>query len=92
MDVDGRTAASLTARTGGRLLPGWQSFTLTTAQQLEGRSVLATNAARAHVRRATIDWDFPADGPLAYMNAGRPLMSFELDKMGISFGLSCQRF
>ncbi len=91
VEVDGRTAASLTASTGGRLLPGWQSFTLTTAQQLEGRSVLATNAARAHARRATIDWDFPADGPLAYMNAGRQLMSFELDEMGISFGLSCRR-
>ena len=89
---DGRRAASLTARTGGRLLPGWQSFTLTTAQRLEGRNVLATNASRAHARRAKIDWDFPADGPLAYMRAGRPLFSVELDQMGISFGLSCRRW
>jgi len=92
VDVDGRRAASLDARVGGRLLPGWQSFSLTTAQRLEGRSVLATNAARAHVRRARIDWDFPADGPLAYMRAGRPLFSVELDRMGISFGLSCRRW
>ena len=74
------------------MLPGWQSFTLTTAQELEGRSVLATNAARGHVRRAKIDWDFPADGPLAYMRSARPLMSIELDKMGISFGISCRRW
>ena len=92
VDVEGRRAASLTARTGVRLLPGWQAFSMTTAQRLEGRSVLATNATRAHIRRATIDWDFPADGPLAYMNAGRRLMSFELDKMAVSFGLSCRRF
>ncbi|HYI36661.1 MAG TPA: acetoacetate decarboxylase family protein [Thermoleophilaceae bacterium] len=92
VDVEGRRAASLTARVGGRLLPGWQSFTLTTAQRLEGRSVLATNAARAHARRARIDWDFPADGPLGYMRAGRPLFSVELDEMGISFGLSCLRW
>ena len=92
VDVEGRRAASLTARVGGRVLPGWQSFTLTTAQSLEGRSVLATNAARAHVRRAKIDWDFPADGPLAYMRAARPLFSVELDRMGISFGLSCRRW
>ena len=90
MDVEGRRAASLTARTGGRLLPGWQSFSLTTAQKLEGRTALATNAARAHLRRAKLDWDFPADGPLAYMRAGRPLFSVELDQMGISFGLSVQ--
>ncbi len=51
VDVEGRRAASLDARVGGRLLPGWQSFSLTTAQKLEGRSVLATNAARAHARR-----------------------------------------
>ena len=37
VDVEGRRAASLTAGTGGRLLPGWQSFSLTTAQKLEGR-------------------------------------------------------
>lgn len=90
--VDERQVAALTARSGGRLLPGWQSFTLTTAQKLDGRSVMATNATRAHVRRARIDWDFAADGPLAYMNAGRPLLSVELDEMGISFGLSCRRF
>ena len=64
------------------MLPGWQSFTLTTAQELEGRSVIATNAARGHLRRAKLDWDFPADGPLAYMNAGRPLLSVELDRRG----------
>jgi len=92
VDVDGQRAASLTASVGKRVLPGWQSFTLTTAQRLEGRNVLATNAARGHVRRARIDWDFATDGPLAYMNAGRPLMSIELDKMGISFGLSCRRW
>ncbi len=89
--VQGRQAAALSARAGRRLLPGWQSFTLTTAQRLDGRSVLATNAARAHARRARIDWDFAADGPLAYMRAARPLMSVELDQMGISFGLSCRR-
>ena len=91
VEVEGRTAASLEAWTGGRVLPGWQSFTLTTAQRLEGRTVLATNAARAHARRATIGWDFPADGPLAYMADGRALFSVELDQMGISFGLSCRR-
>jgi acetoacetate decarboxylase len=91
VDVDGRRAASLTASVGRRLLPGWQSFTLTTAQKLEGRTALATNAARVHARRARIQWDFPADGPLAYMREGRPLMGFELDRMGISFGLSVQR-
>ncbi len=91
VDVDGQRAAALTASVGRRILPGWQSFTLTTAQRLEGRSVLATNAARGHVRRAKIDWDFAADGPLAYMNAGRPLFSIALDQMGISFGLSCRR-
>ena len=91
VDVDGRRAASLTASVGRRLLPGWQSFTLTTAQKLEGRTALATNAARVHTRRARIEWDFPADGPLAYMRDARPLMGFELDRMGISFGLSVQR-
>jgi len=91
VEVEGRRAASLTARTGGRLLPGWQSFTLTTAQKLEGRTVLATNASRSHLRRAKLDWDFAAEGPLAYMNRARPLISLELDQMGISFGLSCRR-
>ncbi len=89
--VEGEQVAALRARTGGRLLPGWQSFTLTTAQRLEGRTVLATNAARAHARRARIDWDFPAGGPLDYMNAARQLVSAELDQMGISFGLTSRR-
>ena len=93
VDVDGRSAASLTAaRSAGGCCRAGSRSRLTTAQQLEGRTVLATNAARAHVRRARIDWDFPADGPLAYMNAGRPLFSVELDEMGISFGLSCRRW
>lgn len=90
--VEGTPAASLSWSTGGRLLPGWQSFTLTTAQRLEGRNVLATNAARVHARRARIDWDFAQDGPLAYMNQARPLFSTELDQMGISFGLTCRRW
>lgn len=92
VDVDGRRVASLGWRVGRRMLPGWQSFTLTTAQKLEGRSVLATNATRAHARRATIDWEFAADGPLAYMNQGRPLISIELAEMGVSFGLACRRW
>jgi hypothetical protein len=92
VDLDGRRVASLTSRVGGRLLPGWQSFTLTTAQRLEGASVLATNAARAHARRARIDWDFTAGGPLEYMRRGRPLFSVALADMGISFGLSCTRW
>jgi Acetoacetate decarboxylase (ADC) len=92
VDVGGRRAASLTASIGRRLLPGWQSFTLTTAQRLEGASVLATNAARAHARRARVDWDFAAGGPLEYMQRGRPLFSVALADMGISFGLSCERW
>lgn len=92
VSVDGRQVAQVTGRSGRRLLPGWQASSLTTAQHLEGRSVLATNATRAHARAARYDWTFAPDGPLAYMAGARPLFSLALDRMGISFGLACRRW
>lgn len=92
VSVDGAPVATLEASVGPRLLPGWQAFSLTTAQRLDDTSVAATNGVRAHARRLTARWEFDPAGPLAYLRGARRLSSVALGDMGISFGVSCTRW
>lgn len=92
VSIDGAPVATLHASVGARLLPGWQAFSLTTAQRLEGTSVVAANGVRAHLRRLSARWEFDPAGPLAYLRGARRLSSVALADMGISFGVSCTRW
>lgn len=91
MDNGGREVASLDARVLGRLRPGWQAASLTTAQRLEGSTVVARNAMRARPYGLRARWRFAADGPLAYLAGRRPLVSVALTDMAITFGLRTKR-
>jgi hypothetical protein len=91
MERDGRPVAALSGRLGPRLRPGWQASSLTTAQRLDGTDYLAHNAVRARPRLLSANWEFGADGPLAYLSGRRPLVSVALTQMGISFGVRTER-
>jgi hypothetical protein len=91
MERDGRPVAALSGRLGPRLRPGWQASSLTTAQRLDGTDYVARNAVRARPRLLKANWDFAADGPLAYLAGRRPLVSVALTEMGISFGVRTER-
>ena len=92
VDVEGRRAASLDARVGGPAAAGLAVVQPDHRPEARRPQRAGHQRRPRPLRRARIDWDFPADGPLAYMRAGRPLFSVELDRMGISFGLSCRRW
>ena len=83
----GRTLAAGTFTT----LPGAAlvraPFSTSTSQERSDGSVVVTSfrgSARALPCRGR--WDFDADGPLAFLRAGRPLASFHLRDARITFG------
>lgn len=91
MDTDGTEVASLGAHVLSRLRPGWQAASLTTAQRLEGSTVVAHNALRVRPHALRTRWSFDPGGPLAYLAGRKPLISAALTDMAISFGLRTKR-
>ena len=77
-------SASFTPRRVGfpvpRLLRG------STIQTLGGRTVASPIRAGGRVRTAEATWSLPADGPLAWLRAGRPVTSVIAEDFSMRFG------
>lgn len=91
MSSDGAPVAALDARIGRRLLPGTPPVPLTTAQHLDGRTVVSHNYIYPTVRSLSAEWTFAADGPMGYLQGRRPTLSVALADASIVFGVDVAR-
>ncbi|MCI2959226.1 acetoacetate decarboxylase family protein [Agromyces atrinae] len=90
LSVDGSPVASLDAeprRVGSRAL----NVPLTTAQRLDGRSVIATNVILGRIGGARTRWTFAPDGPLRGLAGLRPLANFSIADAAVIFGNRVRR-
>lgn len=87
-DLDGRRIAS--AQFAG--LPGASlvraPFAASTSQLREGSGteVVTSMTGSAKTLPALASWEFDADGPLGFLHGLRPLMSFRLTDLRLTFG------
>ncbi len=87
--VDGREFASgqFAALPGASLVR--TPFTASTSQLREGptvEEVVTPLKGSARSLPALATWDFPEDGPLAFLHGQRPLASFRLTDLRLTFG------
>ena len=91
MSWNGVPVASLDARVGRRLVPGTPRIPLTTAQHLDGRTVVSRNSIYPTVRSLSASWTFAPDGPLGYLDGRSPTLSVALSEASIVFGSHVRR-
>ena len=85
--LDGRPIASgsFAALPGASLVR--MPFAASTSQLREdGSEVVTSMTGSARTLPAVARWDFAADGPLAFLHRRRPLASFRLTDLRLSFG------
>ncbi|KIQ16240.1 acetoacetate decarboxylase family protein [Rhodococcus sp. MEB064] len=91
MTSDGAPVASLDAHVGRLRLPGTPRIPLTTAQHLDGRTVISRNNIYPTVRSLKTSWTFAPDGPLGYLDGRTPTVSVALGDASIVFGAHVTR-
>jgi hypothetical protein len=69
------------------LVPGFHRFGLRTAQRLDGRDVITRFQGVARLGLGSARWSFAAEGPFAMLAGRRPLVSLELSRLLIAFGV-----
>lgn len=89
IERDGERLASLTSRPVGPRLPGTWTLPLPTIQVLDGVRVAATNRVTSRLRVLRTRWRFA--GPLAILDARRPVVSLMLDEAAVTFGRNVAR-
>lgn len=91
MRIGGEPVASLRARPGRSALPGLRQIPLTTAQRLDGRSMVSRSRVVARVKTLHADWTFEPDGPLGYLAGTRAWFSVALLDAAVVFGMDVER-
>ncbi|MCP2163978.1 Acetoacetate decarboxylase (ADC) [Goodfellowiella coeruleoviolacea] len=89
--VDQQVIASVRARLGPRLLPGWPAVPFATAQRLDGTDTVAHNLVVGRPRLLRAQWTFAEAGPLGHLAGRRPVLSLALTNASITFGLATTR-
>ena len=87
--AEGRPIASLRLTPRWKVLPGWQSFTITTRQRTDAGALTARNLVVSHARAASATWSFDPGGPLGYLAGRKQLGSAALTDLTVAFGLDC---
>jgi hypothetical protein len=83
--IEGRPIASALVRRGVRL-PGRWPVRFRVVQDRDGQPQTTRVRATARIRLGRCDWQFGADGPLAYLRGLRPRVTVTLADFRMTFG------
>lgn len=86
LSVDGYPVATLDAQQRRQLGRRALNVPLTTAQRLDGRSVVSTNVILGRTGGARTRWSFAPDGPLGGFAGLRPFANFSIADAAVIFG------
>ncbi|WP_019143650.1 acetoacetate decarboxylase family protein [Aeromicrobium massiliense] len=83
--ADGRLLATVSEDAAGRLAAPVRVASRI-AQERDGHALVSKVAASGRMRRTSLTWHVPARSPLAWLTAGRPLVSVAADPFSMTFG------